>query len=65
MTREQVAGKRTPRDNHAGRRSDLIILLTPTILTPGQVAAETATVRERLEAQQRALIGAGSRGGKR
>ena len=65
MTREKVAGKRTPRDNHAGRRSDLIILLTPTILTPGQVAAETATVRERLEVQQRALIGAGSRGGKR
>jgi MSHA biogenesis protein MshL len=63
--RAQGAGRRPSGDAREGRRSDLVILLTPTILTPGRVAAATAGERERLEAQQSVLAGAGSRGGKR
>jgi len=38
------------------RKTDLIILLTPTIMTPGEIAATAATDQRRLYQEQRASV---------
>jgi hypothetical protein len=38
------------------RKTDLIILLTPTIMTPGEIAAGAATDQQRLYQEQRAPV---------
>lgn len=45
------------KESRTRHKTDLVILLTPTIMTPGQVAAATAREQERIyEAQQRAPV---------
>ncbi len=41
------------RDERAKRKTDLVILLTPTVMTPGEIAAAAATDQQRLYEAQR------------
>jgi type II secretory pathway component GspD/PulD (secretin) len=44
------------REDREKKKTDLVILLTPTILTPGEIAATAAMDQQRLYEQQRAPV---------
>ena len=44
------------REDRQKRKTDLIILLTPTIMTPGEIAATASTDQQRLYQEQRAPV---------
>lgn len=44
------------REERQKRKTDLIILLTPTIMTPGEISASAATDQQRLYQEQRAPV---------
>ena len=44
------------RDERTKRKTDLVILLTPTVMTPGEIAAAAATDQQRLYEAQRAPV---------
>jgi MSHA biogenesis protein MshL len=44
------------REDRQKRKTDLIILLTPTIMTPGEIASSAATDQQRLYQEQRAPV---------
>jgi MSHA biogenesis protein MshL len=51
-----VVGGLFRRDERAKRKTDLVILLTPTVMTPGEVAAAAATDQRRLYEAQSAPV---------
>jgi type II secretory pathway component GspD/PulD (secretin) len=51
-----VVGGLFRREDRQKRKTDLIILLTPTIMTPGEIAATSATDQQRLYQEQRAPV---------
>ena len=55
-TKVPVVGGLFRREERQKRKTDLIILLTPTIMTPGEIAATAATDQQRLYQEQRAPV---------
>jgi MSHA biogenesis protein MshL len=55
-TKVPVVGGQFRREERQKRKTDLIILLTPTIMTPGEIAATAATDQQRLYQEQRAPV---------
>jgi MSHA biogenesis protein MshL len=55
-TKVPVVGGLFRREDRQKRKTDLIILLTPTIMTPGEIAATAATDQQRLYQEQRAPV---------
>ena len=51
-----VVGGLFRRDERAKRKTDLVILLTPTVMTPGEIAAAAAVDQQRLYEAQRAPV---------
>jgi len=51
-----VVGGLFRRDERTKRKTDLVILLTPTVMTPGEIAASAAADQQRLYEAQRAPV---------
>ena len=51
-----VVGGLFRRDERTKRKTDLVILLTPTVMTPGEIAAASAADQQRLYEAQRAPV---------
>jgi len=51
-----VVGGLFRRDERSKRKTDLVILLTPTVMTPGEIAAAAAADQQRLYEAQRAPV---------